>query len=108
MPRAFRRSGLFSLSFEICGDSVVAGRRQHSTQVDELLPVYVLLIRTLENLGLLPETEHEHVVVLFFDGSDRLEQRDDVVPFDVVVRLGLKDPQERVTMMSTEMRWFGG
>ena len=44
------RSGPFALSFEICGDSVVAGRRQYSTQVDELLSVYVLLIRTLENL----------------------------------------------------------
>jgi hypothetical protein len=55
----------------------------------------------------LPEAEHEHVVVSIFDGSDRLEQRHHVVPFDVAVCLVLENPQERVAVMSGEMLWFG-
>jgi hypothetical protein len=51
----------------------------------------------------LADAEQEHVVVLLFDGSDSLEQGDDIVPFDVVVRLFLKYLCQGVSMMAAEM-----
>src|ERR1700733_82346 len=67
-------SDFVALVFEFCGHGVVAGTRQYSAQVDKLLSVDVLVTRTPENLGLLADAEQKHVVVLLFDGSDRLEQ----------------------------------
>src|ERR1700683_1834433 len=96
-------SDFFALVFEVRGHGVVAGTRQYSAQVDQLLSVDVLVTRTPEHLCLLADAEQKHVVVLLFDGSDRLEQGHDVVPFDVVVRLFLKDLYQGVSMMATEM-----
>src|ERR1700722_7102661 len=84
-------SDFFALLLEVPCHCVLAGTSQYSAQVDELLSVDVLVTRTPENLGLLADAEQKHVVVLLFDGSDFLEQRYDIVPFDVVVRLLLKD-----------------
>ena len=53
---------------------VVAGTRQHSSQVDELLGVHILLLRAPEHLSLFADAEHEHVVVPLFDGSHGLQQ----------------------------------
>src|ERR1700733_12225397 len=94
---------LLALGLEVGGYGVVARARQYSTQVDELLSVDVLVTRTPENLGLLADAEQKHVVMLLFDGSDCLEQRYDVVPFDVVVRPLLKDLKQGVSMMTAEM-----
>ena len=49
------------------------------------------------------DAEEKHVVVLFFYGSDRFEQGHDIVPFDVVVGLLLKDLEQGVSMMAAEM-----
>jgi hypothetical protein len=55
------------------------------------LSVDVLVTRTPENLSFLADAEQKHVVVLLFDGPDGRKQRHDIVPFDVVVRIWLKD-----------------
>ncbi|HEY1445269.1 MAG TPA: hypothetical protein VGF51_10240 [Acidimicrobiales bacterium] len=96
-------SDFFALVFEVRRHGVVACARQQSAQVDQLLSVDVLAIWTPENLGLLADSEQKHVVVPLFDRSDCLEQGDDIVPLDVVVRLLLKDLQQGVSMMAAEM-----
>src|SRR5580698_9546788 len=96
-------SGFVALVYEIRRHGVVAGTRQYPAQVDELLSVDVLVVRTPENLGLFPDPEQKHVVVLLLYRSDRLQQGDDIVPFDVVVRFRLKDLEQGVSVMAAEM-----
>jgi hypothetical protein len=73
-PKRRPLSGFVTRFFEVRGDGVVTGAGQYSAQVDQLLPVDVLVTRTFQNLSLLTYAEQKHVVVLLFDGSDRPEQ----------------------------------
>jgi hypothetical protein len=67
------------------------------------LAVDVFFIRTPEDLGLCANPKYEHVVVLLFDGSDFAQQGHHVVPLDVVTGRFLKDLEQGVSMMATEV-----
>jgi len=76
---------------------------EHATQVNDHLLVDVLVVRTREALGLLPDGHPELAVVLLLDGSDGLEQGERVVPAHVVAGGVLEDRSQRVTVMVVQV-----
>jgi hypothetical protein len=79
----------------------VPGITQHPSKVDYLLLVDVLVPRDVEHLGLSSEDNDVLAVVALRDGSDRLQQREDRTPLDVVTCRMLKDRGQGVPMVIT-------
>jgi hypothetical protein len=71
------------------------------------LGVDVLVLWTGEDLGLGTEADNELPIVPLFDRPGSLQQRQHVVPLDVVARRVPKEPQEGVTMLAAEVLWLG-
>src|SRR5579862_8256864 len=64
--RRWAHSYFVSRLLEVCGHRVVPGTRQDSAQIDKLLSIDVLVVRTREHLSLLANAEEKHIVVLLF------------------------------------------
>jgi hypothetical protein len=70
-----------------------------------LLRLDILVPGRLECLGLATERHQELPVVGLLDRANRLEQREDVSPIDVVTDGVAKNLGHRVAMMAVEMDW---
>ena len=89
--------------FPIPGDACPS---QHAAQVDDLVLFHIVMPPGIERLSLRAHGHSEPAIVLLRDGADALEERQDVVPLDVVARGVTEDLVHRRLMMRVELIAF--
>jgi hypothetical protein len=93
------RPSSFSLGSE-------AGPYEHPPKIDDLLLVDVVMSRGIERLSLGSQCHSEAAVVLPCDGANAFEERQHVVPLDVVADRMSENLVHRCLMMGVQLAIF--
>src|SRR4029453_16446612 len=81
-----------------------AGVSEHPAQVDDQLPVDILVVWRLEDLGLAAELDLDLAVGLLSCRSDCVQKRQHLAPLDVAAQRVAEDLLERDAMVVVEVR----
>lgn len=84
-----------------CAVRAIAGLREQLPEQRQLLGIDVLVVR-LECLDFAVDGHDEMPLVRLSDLTDRLQQRDDVMPLDVVAQRVPKDLRQRVLVVAVQ------
>src|SRR4029453_7498904 len=81
------------------------GGGEHVARVDDGIRVDVLVGRDIEEPGLGSDGNCDLAIAVLLDRADRLQQRNDGAPLDVMARRVSKDLAQCVPLMAVEVRW---